>query len=138
MSRITAFFIKIFLIMLLNLLPTFTKAEADNIFVLKELIRQQGLKCNNIPINTNDTESYPNPCDIWPGGQGGFGKKTETHTFDSTVINAALCYSGEDWACQNIFDSMDSQGGLWRSPLHKQIGNSMPKKDKGVTLGIMQ
>lgn len=37
-------------------------------------------------------------------------------TFDSMLLAGYLCYFGEDWACNTVFNSMDEQGGLWRSP----------------------
>jgi hypothetical protein len=35
---------------------------------------------------------------------------------DSMLLSGLLFYSGESWAGQSIIRSMDSEGGLWRSP----------------------
>ncbi len=35
---------------------------------------------------------------------------------DSILFSSLLCYSVENWACQNIPASKDEQGGMWRSP----------------------
>jgi len=41
-------------------------------------------------------------------------------TGDSILFSAILYYSGEKWAARNIYESMDEQGGMWRSPQRRR------------------
>lgn len=50
----------------------------------------------------------PKQCGDSDGGRG---------EGDSVLFSSILCYSGESWACTSIRRSMDSQGGMWRSPI---------------------
>ena len=63
-------------------------------------------------------------------------------TGDSILFSAILYYSGEKWAARNIYESMDEQGGMWRSPQRRRSrcdgswGRSRFSQD--AMLGVLQ